>query len=115
MYKTKAIHHTAVLSEAVKTNNLSWGLRSNINPRVPNPKDIDFVVEWQEVTQHTILSYMKIILKYLENRKEDTKMKIEMMYMKLTYQGEWEQTNEILQTVEETQSTIWREENSNEN
>ena len=62
----KATHHIEILQEAVLTRNPPRGLRPRINPRIPDNKQIDFLIEWDQVTTEAAISYTKLLLKHWE-------------------------------------------------
>ena len=59
----KATHHTQILSTAILNRDPPRGLRPKVNPRIPDSKNIDFIIEWEEVTNNAALSYTKLLLK----------------------------------------------------
>ena len=57
----KSTHHIEILQEAILTRNPPCGLRPRINPRIPDNKQIDFLIEWDQVTTEAAISYTKLL------------------------------------------------------
>ena len=55
----KAEHHIELLQQAITSCNPPRGLRPCVNPRIPDNKDINFLIKWDQVTTEAAISYTK--------------------------------------------------------
>ena len=62
----KSSHHIELLQTAIINRDPPRGLRPKVNPRIPDSKRIDFIIEWEEVTNTAALNYTKLLLKQWE-------------------------------------------------
>ena len=63
----KAEHHIELLQIAIDTRNPPQGLRPRVNPRIPDNKEINFLIEWDQTTTEAAISYTKLLLKHWES------------------------------------------------
>ena len=54
----KATHHIEILQKVLLTRNPPYGLKPKINPRIPDNKQVVFIIEW---------SYMKLLVEHSES------------------------------------------------
>ena len=101
----KATHHTQILSTAILNRDPPRGLRPKVNPRIPDSKNIDFIIEWEEVTNNAALSYTKLLLKNWENTLKTAKENIQNLELRITSlqatKEEWTYIRETLLKIEE--------------
>ena len=69
----KSAHHIELLQQAIINRELPRGLRPKVNPRIPDNKRIDFIIEWEEVTNTAALNHTKLLLKQWEFTQKTTK------------------------------------------
>ena len=63
----KSQHHIEILNQAIESRTPPRGLRPRVNPRIPDNKNIDFLIEWDQVTTDAALSYTRLLLKHWEH------------------------------------------------
>ena len=63
----KASHHIELLTTAVQTRNPPTGLRPRVNPRIPDNKNITFLIEWDQITTDAAISYTRLLLRHWES------------------------------------------------
>ena len=63
----KSQHHIEILQSSIESRTPPRGLRPRVNPRIPDNKNIDFLIEWDQVTTEAALSYTRLLLKHWEN------------------------------------------------
>ena len=101
----KATHHTQILSTAIQNRDPPCGLRHKVNPRIPDSKNIDFIIEWEEVTNNAALSYTKLLLKNWENTLKTAKENIQNLEARISSlqatKEEWTYIRETLLKIEE--------------
>ena len=101
----KATHHTQILSTAIQNRDSPHGLRPKVNPRIPDSKNIDFIIEWEEVTNTAALSYTKLQLKNWENTLKTAKENIQNLEARISSlqatKEEWTYIRETLSKIEE--------------
>ena len=51
-----------ILNKTISSYFVTHRVRPNINPRVSESKEIDFITQWEEITHTTTLKYTKVIL-----------------------------------------------------
>ena len=103
----KATHHIEILQEAVPTRNPPQGLRPRINPRIPDNKQIDFLIEWNQVTTEAAICYTKLLLKHweivLRSSSELRILNIKNIETRINNQGanteEWKKIKDTIEKV----------------
>ena len=75
----KSAHHIEILQTAVLNRDPPRGLRPKINPRIPDNKQIDFIIEWEEVTNTAALNYTKLLLKHWEFTSNTAKENLQQL------------------------------------
>ena len=99
----KATHHIEILQEAVLTRNPPHGLRPRINPRIPDNKQIDFLIEWDQVTTEAAISYTKLLLKHWETVLRSSSENIKNIESRIKNQGanteEWKKITDTIEKV----------------
>ena len=84
-----------------------------INPRIPNNKQIDFLIEWDQVTTEAAISYAKLLLKHWESVLKNSTENIEKIEDRITNQGanleEWKKIRETIEKIrQQTQEDLDR-------
>ena len=107
----KSRHHIEILQESVNTRNPPRGLRPRINPRIPDNKQIDFLIEWDQVTTEAAISYTKLLLKHWEQVLKNSTENIEKIEERITSQGasleEWKKIRETIEKIrQQTQEDL---------
>ena len=107
----KSKHHIEILQESVITRNPPRGLRPRINPRIPDNKQIDFLIEWDQVTTEAAISYTKLLLKHWEQVLQNSTENIEKIEERITNQGasleEWKKIRETIEKIrQQTQEDL---------
>ena len=99
----KVTHHIEILQEAVLTRNPPRGLRPRINPRIPDNKQIDFLIEWDQVTTEAAISYTKLLLKDWETVLRTSSENIKNIETRINNQGanteEWKKIKGTIEKV----------------
>ena len=99
----KVTHHIEILQEAVLTRNPPQGLRPRINPRIPDNKQIDFLIEWDQVTTEAAISYTKLLLKHWETVLRTSSENIKNIETRINNQGanteEWKKIKDTIEKV----------------
>ena len=100
----KASHHIELLTTAIVTRDPPRGLRPKVNPRIPDSKNIEFIIEWEEVTNTAALSYTKLLLKNWEGTLKTSKENIENLETRINKLQasveEWTYIRETLHKIE---------------
>ena len=100
----KATHHIELLSTAIATRDPPRGLRPKVNPRIPDNKNIEFIIEWEEVTNSAALSYTKLLLKNWEGTLKTSRENIENLETRInklqSSVEEWTYIRETLNRIE---------------
>ena len=101
----KATHHTQILATALQNRDPPHELRPKVNPRIPDSKNIDFIIEWEEVTNTAALSYTKLLLKNWENTLKTAKENIQNLEARISSlqvtKEEWTYIRETLLKIKE--------------
>ena len=75
-----------------------------MNPRIPDSKNIDFIIEWEEVTNTAALNYTKLLLKNWEGTLKTSKANIENLESRInslhSSVEEWTYIRETLNRIE---------------
>ena len=80
----KATHHIQILTTAVQNRDPPRGLRPKVNPRIPDNKNIDFIIEWEEVTNTAALNYTKLLLKNWETTRKTAQDNLNSLDTRIT-------------------------------
>ena len=109
----KSRHHIEILQEAVLTRNPPHGLRLRINPQISDNKQIDFLIEWDQVTTEAAISYTKLLLEHWESVLKNSTENIEKIEDRITNQGaslkEWKKIRETIEKIrQQTQEDLDR-------
>ena len=100
----KASHHIEVLTTAIETRDPPRGLRPKVNPRIPDSKNIDFIIKWEEVTNTAALNYTKLLLENWEGTLKTSKANIENLESRInslhSSVEEWTYIRETLTRIE---------------
>ena len=100
----KSAHHIEILQTAVLNRDPPQGLRPKINPRIPDNKQIDFIIEWEEVTNTAALNYTKLLLKHWEFTSNTAKENINNLEARITSlnasKEEWTYIKEVINKIE---------------
>ena len=101
----KATHHIQILTTAVQNRDPPRGLRPKVNPRIPDNKNIDFIIEWEEVTNTAALNYTKLLLKNWETTRKTAQDNLNSLDTRITTlqasKEEWNYIKETLQKIED--------------
>ena len=101
----KATHHIQILTTGVQNRDPQRGLRPKVNPRIPDNKNIDFIIEWEEVTNTAALSYTKLLLKNWETTRKMAQDNLQSLEARITSlqatKEEWNYIKETLLKIEE--------------
>ena len=100
----KSTHHIELLQTAIANRDPPRGLRPKVNPRIPDNKRIDFIIEWEEVTNTAALNYTRLLLKQWEftqgtARENTDNLNTRINSLKATDE-EWTYINETLLKIE---------------
>ena len=100
----KSRHHIEILNTAIQNRDPPRGLRPRINPRIPDSKQIDFIIEWEEVTNTAALNYTKLLQKHWTHSEQiaqdnitNLNNRIELLNASLE---EWNYIKETLDRIE---------------
>ena len=78
-------------------------MRPRINPRIPDNKQIDFLIEWDQVTTEAAISYTKLLLKHWESVLKSSTENILNIEKRINNQGvnveEWRKIKETIEKV----------------
>ena len=100
----KSAHHIEILQTAILNRDPPRGLRPKINPRIPDNKQIDFIIEWEEVTNTAALNYTKLLLKHWEFTSNTAKENINNLEARITSlnasEEEWTYIKEVINKIE---------------
>ena len=105
----KSAHHIELLPTAITNRDPPRGLRPKVNPRIPDSKRIDFITEWEEVTNTAALNYTRFLLKQWEFTQKTARENIDNLNTRITSlnasEEEWTYINQTNQRsrVEGTQ------------
>lgn len=105
---TKATHHCNILDEAITARNPPKGLRPNINPRIPDAKDLDFTIAWERASLESALLFSKALLNRWKSIQENAEKQIEKAEARLEAEGISESERQEVQQIKEqieTQTT----------
>ena len=101
----KATHHIQILTTAVQNRDPPRGLRPKVNPRIPDNKNIDFIIEWEEVTNTAALNYTKLLLKNWETTRKMAQDNLQSLETRITTlqttKEEWNYIRETLLKIED--------------
>ena len=101
--EVKATHHIEILQEAVLTRNPPQRLRPRINPRIPDNKQIDFLIQWDQVTTEAAISYTKILLKHWKTVLRTSSENIRNIESRINNKGtnteEWKKIKDTMEKV----------------
>ena len=99
----KAEHHSVLLQKAITSHNPPRGLRPHVNPRIPANKDINFLIEWDQVTTEAAISYTKLLLKQWEVVQASSIENISSIELRITThratEEEWNFIKEIQEKI----------------
>ena len=99
----KATQYIEILQEALLTRNPPCRLRPRINPRIPDNKQIDFLIEWDQVTTEAAISYTKLLLKHWETVLRSSSENIKNIESRINNQGanteEWKKITDTIEKV----------------
>ena len=100
----KSAHHIELLQTAIANRDPPQGLRPKVNPRIPDNKRIDFIIEWEEITNTAALNYTRLQLKQWEftqttARENTDNLNTRITSLKATAE-EWTYINETLLKIE---------------
>ena len=99
-----ANHHIEVLTTVIETRDPPRGLRPKVNPRIPDSKNIDFIIAWEEVTNTAALSYTRLLLENWEGTLKTSKANIENLESRInalhSSVEEWTYIRETLNRIE---------------
>ena len=78
-------------------------MRPRINPRIPDNKQIDFLIEWDQVTTEAAISYTKLLLKHWETVLRTSSENIKNIETRINNQGanteEWKKIKDTIEKV----------------
>ena len=63
----KLQHHIEIPQSSIESGTPPQGLRQQVNPQIPDNKNIHFLIKWDQVTTEAALSYIRLLLKHWEN------------------------------------------------
>ena len=109
----KSKHHIEILNTAIQNRDPPCGFRPRINPRIPDSKQIDFIIEWEEVTNTASLSYTKLLLKHWTSTENTAKDNINNLTTRIDSLNatteEWIFIRETMDRIEsQTQEDVTR-------
>ena len=100
----KSKHHIEILNTAIQNRDPPRGLRPRINPRIPDSKQIDFIIEWEEVTNTAALNYTKLLLKHWTTTETTAKENINNITNRIDLLNaspeEWTYIRETMERIE---------------